>query len=162
IDPNQSLVHQLLGSSRLSQGNWKGSIPDFTTAIRLTPNSFDAYVGRGCARFFGKDFTGAAGDFEKGLELNSAATFLFPWRYLAWSEAKDREGAASQLSKALGAPEGPQDWTNHVCAYLLDKATEQELIAAAEASDARSKNERICEAHYFIGQRAASNGQTAA
>lgn len=160
IDPNQSLVHQLLGSNRLSQGNWKGAISDFSNAIRLTPNSVDLHAGRGYARFFGKEYTAAAGDFEKALELNPAAKFLFPWRCLAWTEAKHAAGAASQLSKALAAGATPE-WTTKVCEYLLDKLGEAELIEAANAEGVHPKSERLCEAHFFIGQRKESKGDVA-
>jgi len=41
-----------------------------------------------------------------------------------------------------------------VAGFLLDQTTEQELLAAAtESGTTREKNQRLCEAHFFIGQK---------
>lgn len=59
------------GIERYKQGDRQGAISDFTRAIRLNPNSAQAYYNRGVVRFKIKNhLTEAIADFSSAISLN--------------------------------------------------------------------------------------------
>ncbi|NJL42541.1 MAG: tetratricopeptide repeat protein [Pseudanabaena sp. SU_2_4] len=57
------------GISRLTLGDLKDAIEDFTKAIELKPDNAQAYTGRGRARVALSDKQGAIEDFQKSASL---------------------------------------------------------------------------------------------
>ena len=81
--------------------DYSGAIADYSKAIKLNPDDFQAYAGRGEARLEVRDFRGAIEDFSK-------VTGFFPHNPLAYikrGQAKsiinDHAGAIDDYSKVI-------------------------------------------------------------
>jgi lipoprotein NlpI len=155
LDPGTSvLARRLRAVARLSQGNAAAAITDFDAAVKASPQDAALYEERGFANYFRKDFAAALADYSKALKLRPQATYLLPWQVLAQTRAGQAAEARTLLATTLEGKNPPTGWTAVLCNFLLDKTSEQELLeAAAAAGNAREKNQHLCEAHFFAGQK---------
>ncbi|MBI3862198.1 MAG: tetratricopeptide repeat protein [Planctomycetia bacterium] len=145
---------RLRATARLAQGKAPEAITDLDTLIKSNPRDASAYEDRGFAQYFQKKFSAALADFTKAVELNPQAGHLVPWRALALARSGMTAEARALVEATLAAKTPPTGWIAKVCAYLLDQATEQELLdTAAAAPSAREKSRLACEARYFAGQK---------
>ena len=69
IDKTESEVLLENGKAKISSGNYRGAIDDFTKAIELDNTSISAYLERSKAKRELNDTIGADKDFEKGNRL---------------------------------------------------------------------------------------------
>lgn len=154
LDPaTQLLAYRLRAVARLSQGNAKDSMADYTAALRLSPQDATLHEERGCARFFAKDFGGAADDFAKALQMNPQLTRVLPWQALALARAgKSAESRAALDSAANAKPAAPA-WIVKLADCLADRISDDALLTAAGEFNAQEKGMRLCEARFFIGQK---------
>jgi tetratricopeptide (TPR) repeat protein len=154
LDPGTAnLARRLRGAARLAQGNVEASLADFAAAIKAAPQEAALYEERGFAQYFKKDFAAAAADFARARELQPQLTHLVPWQALAETRAGRTAEARPLLEAELSGKNAPAGWSGKICSFLLDQATDQELLEAAAEGTARDKNRHVCEAHFFIGQK---------
>src|SRR5262249_20602936 len=155
IDPGMSaLARRLRAVARLAQGNAAAAITDFDAAVKASPQDPALYEERAFANYFRKDFAAALADYSKALNLRPQATYLLPWQVLAQTRAGQAAEARTLLQTTLEGKNAPAGWTAVLCNFLLEKTSEQELLEAAAASgNAREKNQHLCEAHFFAGQK---------
>jgi len=148
----KTLALRLRGSARLAQGNAKGALADFSEALRANPEDGTIYEERALAHFFARNFTIAAADFAHAAKLNPQATHLVFWQALSVARAGQSGEARTLLTTAMAGKSPPTGWTAKIVGFLLDEASEEELLAAA-GSDSRLKNRQLSEARYFAGQK---------
>jgi tetratricopeptide (TPR) repeat protein len=154
IDPNQPLVYRLRGNARLSQGRVVAGLSDFTAAIKLAPNAAEGFEDRGFANFYAGKFTEAAADFGRAREFNSQRSYLAPWQALASWRANPGAAKTKSLVTELEGANALQGWPAHVARFLLDMVDDKALLAATDEQSSSSKTDRLCEAHFFRGQKA--------
>jgi tetratricopeptide (TPR) repeat protein len=68
------------GRSKLTNGNAKGAIPDFTRAIEADPNDDYAYSARGFAYGMLEKHKLAIRDLTKAIELEPRGSLTYHWR----------------------------------------------------------------------------------
>jgi tetratricopeptide (TPR) repeat protein len=154
LGPGQNvLAYRLRASARVAQGDAAAGVADLTQAIKVSPQEAVLYEERGFANFFVKNDSAASADFAKALQLNPQSTHLVPWQALVQARAGQTAQARAGLENALAAPTPPAEWTARLCRFLLDQASEQDLLEASAESSPREKTRHSCEAHYFAGQK---------
>jgi len=146
-------AQRLRGAARLAQGKAPAAIADFDAAIEASPQEAVLYEERGFANFFQKSFPLAVADFSKALELKPQSTYLIPWQALAKARAGQTAQARSLLETSLRGKTPATGWTAQICSFLLEQSSQQQLLDAADEASGSEKNQRLCEAHYFIGQQ---------
>jgi tetratricopeptide (TPR) repeat protein len=82
-------------------GDFQAAIENFTKAIELNPNFYEAFCERGIAKDYLKDYSGAIEDFSKAIELNPAYTFAYANRGLSKYHSNDIDGACLDWDKAI-------------------------------------------------------------
>ncbi len=82
------------GNERAAAGDHQGAIADFTEAIKLQPNYFEAYNNRGNVRFVIGDKQSALADFDRAMQLNPQPTA---------DDYKNRGGIRWSLGDKTGA-----------------------------------------------------------
>lgn len=158
LDPNNPMVYSLRATSLLSQGKAAEAVADFQRVIQFDPNSPVAKADLAFAKLFMKDLPGSAELFQQALTAEPNLRFLTPWKL--WVDTLLGKGDAAAVAKAsLEKPAAERDWTDQVLIYLANKQTDQELIAAVSKTEASLKVAELCEAYYFIGERARLAGQ---
>jgi len=71
VDKNE-MVYRLIkeGKKKSFDSDFKGAINDFTKVIEYSPNNYEAYYLRGCAKFGLNDAKGALTDIDYSIKLN--------------------------------------------------------------------------------------------
>ena len=105
---------------------------------RLDPDKREPYHNRGITNFYAGLLSQAAADLDRSI----------------WLDIVDaRSNRPSQFARA-----GPQlemtKWPAPVIRLYLGQVTPGEVLAAADNPDAATKQRRVCEANFFIGQMA--------
>lgn len=158
LDPKLDFVYRFRGNARAAQGNVDGALQDFDTAVRLDADNIAVLEDRGFSRYFKKDYAGAAADFDKVLSRDPQAFRLAQWLYVALLRGGKAQDAAQLFDSRLKGKVPVNTWNATMCAYLQDRSTEQQLLKAAQDKDAKYQASKLCEAHFFIGQKKAAIG----
>ncbi len=84
--------------------------------------------------------------------LRAAERPLYVWLARAW--LKETDAATAELAAILDGKKLPlEEWTAKIAAFLVGRATEEELFKAAETADEKTTKERRCEAFCFAAEK---------
>lgn len=89
------------GLKNFELGNYNSSIEDFTKAIQLEPQNYDAYVLRGNTKRSLKDYDGSIKDYTKAIELDPNSYKGYLNRGISKYELKDYNGSIDDCTKAI-------------------------------------------------------------
>ncbi len=135
----------------LAKGEYERSIAGYTQAIGVEPKAAWYYFGRGRANFY-------AGFKDKALADLVQASALAPTRayYPLWIEIfAQRNNAPSGLAEASSKVDLTV-WPAPVVKYFLGQISFEDLLAAADDSNALKKKGRVCETNFYAGELALS------
>jgi lipoprotein NlpI len=151
LDPQYAAAYYNLGHVQYFKGNLDGALDGINQALRLNPNFPYSYYIRGLVRHAQGHRAEATSDFQKsfGLGFPDAAF----WVWISETEGGQRGLARKDLSDALGKPDlfKPDDWASDVGNFLLEKISQDQLMAKAKTSDDAESNRRLCEAWFYAG-----------
>lgn len=154
IDSSQPLVFSLRGTARLSQGNTKGAIEDYNQVLQADPKSPVAHGDLGFAKFFAEDYVAAAAEFNQALSIDEKAVrHLLPWRFWSQVRAGQATSVDGVVAEILRKPADNRDWVDDLLVFLAGKSTEQDVVNAADDTDANLKKAQLCEAFFFCGEK---------
>jgi len=148
LDPKYTLAYYNRGHVKYFKGDLEGTLADLNQAILLEPNHNLSYFIRGLTRRAKNDREGAATDFQQ------SATNGFPdaalWLWIVETKSGEQGVARSDLSNYLGKPQlfKPDSWPLQVGNFLLEKMTQDELLAQAKAT---GDPDHISEAWFYGG-----------
>lgn len=160
--PNQPTVHVLRGSARLAQGKLDAARQDFARAIELSPDDAEAHASLGFASYFSDDFPEARASFDKAVSLNAQMHHLAPWRYLTLLRLDMVDEAARLASERAPQAGTEPEWSDRLLAFLSGSIDQDSLLEQVDAADPELEKSQPCEAHYFIAERAAIDGDAEA
>jgi tetratricopeptide (TPR) repeat protein len=89
------------GFGKYKLQNYTGAIEDYTKAIGVDPDYYEAYLVRGFTKEIIQDYTGALEDYSKALQLKPDYSEAYLGRSLVRDQVSDFKGALSDLNKAL-------------------------------------------------------------
>ena len=127
---------------------------DFSEAIALHGDQTTlSWHNRGIVKYLLGDFTESAEDFSKFLTVPQSNQSPYPylWRYLAQSRA----GVAGIIELTKEADRlAKLPWPGAVVTFILGKIEEDELLTQAAQADGLEAQERLCDAYFFLGEKA--------
>lgn len=151
LDSKYAPAYYNLGHVYYFRGDMDGAIEQLTQALSLQPDFALSYFIRGLARHAHGQLTEAQSDFQKSAGLNLPdATY---WLWIAQVENGQRGLANQNLTDALAKPEifKPDDWPAQIAQFLLEKITDDQLLAAASQGDPADTKDQLCAAWFYIG-----------
>lgn len=89
------------GEAHLKNGKYDNAIADYTEAIRLNPNSVDAYIERGIAYRTKRISDKALADFTEAIRLNPNSVDAHVHRGIAYHIKEDYGQAIADLTEAI-------------------------------------------------------------
>ena len=94
-----------------------GAISDFTKAIQINPQFFEAYGNRGFSKDKIGDSRGAIADYTKAIKINPKDEIAYSNRGLTKKSQGDMKGACSDWKKAtgLGTNTNAAQWFSQEC-----------------------------------------------
>ncbi|MEI2583560.1 tetratricopeptide repeat protein [Scytonema sp. PRP1] len=81
------------GKKKSGNGQYLGAVKDYNQAIQIDPNYTDAYIGRGDAHYFLKDYEAAIEDYTQVIRLVPDLADAYMIRAIARCELRDKQGA---------------------------------------------------------------------
>jgi hypothetical protein len=89
------------GAAKQAKFDFNGAIADYSKAIELKPDYFEAFNRRGQAKLSKGDVDGAIADYTKAIELKPDDARAYSLRGMAKSSRKDMDGAIADYTKAI-------------------------------------------------------------
>jgi lipoprotein NlpI len=89
------------GDAKRAKGDFNGAITDYSKAIELKPDDYDAYNNRGIAKLDKRDFDGAVADCTKAIDLKPDLAIAYNNRGIAKTDKGDFDGAIADCTKAI-------------------------------------------------------------
>lgn len=126
---------------------------DFEQALRLHFDYVPALMGRGNVRHLTGDLDGAIADFSEVVEREPANTEAV----LLLDALERRKGQPSRLAK-VAAELDKTEWQASLVRLYLGETTPDAVLTAISDADPRVRNDRACEAGFFIGELALGRG----
>ncbi len=143
------------GGLNIRAGRYDAAIKDFTQLLTLDPKAAAAAYNRGRAHYSKDDFKNAAEDFALALKLRADNPYAALRLYLAQSHLGNADEAVLELGIARLDPE---IWPRPLMELFAGTGTDRALLAGINALPQRQRVNVLCEAQYYLGERALLNG----
>ena len=161
LNPQQAFVYNLRGLAKLALGDLTGAIQDQRAAVEMNPKDAVARGDLGFLLLFANDFAAAIPEFDAALAIDPQFRHLNPWKIVALKRLGKTDDLKAQFGESLKKDPKQRDWVDHLVAYLLDAESEADLLAATADPKDPLKNDKMCEAEYFIAVTKEAGGKPA-
>ena len=104
-ESEQSKDQPQSGTTEPSEAEPKKAIVDFTEAIRLNPDSAEAYVNRGVTYAKKKEYDKAIADYTEAIRFKPDDAKAYVNRSLAYNKKGDKAKVSADRSKAKELPD---------------------------------------------------------
>lgn len=156
-DDQESLLDR--GGLNIRDGRFDAAIQDFSTLLKLDPKAAAAAYNRGRAYYAKSAFKEAAADFALALKLRPQNPYAALRLHLAQSHLGGADNAV--LTKGIDTLD-PEVWPRPLLELFTGTGTDAGLINGIERLPAKQRTDVLCEAQYYLGERARLKGDTAA
>jgi lipoprotein NlpI len=152
LDPKLALAYNHRGAAHLHQRDYEHAIADFSEAIRLDAQP-DYIFNRGIANLYAGSSAMALADLTQAGTLDPKSAFTALWLDIA----RKHSDLPSQLAEAAKQIDMTK-WPAPVIRLYLGQLTPESVLGEADDPDPKTKNEQVCEANFFSGERALQHG----
>jgi len=143
------------GGLNIRAGRYDAGIGDFSQLLKLDPKAAAAAYNRGRAYYAKQDFKSAAEDFALALKLRPNNPYAALRLYLA--QARQGQGDAAVLKTSIDALQ-PSNWPRPLLELFAGTGTDAALLAGIDQLPPKFRLDTLCEAQYYLGERALLNG----
>lgn len=165
LRPDFAEAYNQLGVQFTLMGQFDDAFDSLDSAIELAPQADFPLLNRGVALHYAGLHQQATADLQRYYRRDPADPYRVIWLYLVERDL-NAEAAASKLHNlALHARPG---WGRTLIDYLDGQISARQLLTMADLDqeirdgDPSSRDERLCEAYFYIGQKALFSGDKAA
>ena len=159
IAPNDQESLMDRGGLNIRAGRFDAAVADFGKLLDLDPKAAAAAYNRGRAHYAKGDFRHAADDFALSLKLRPQNPYASLRLHLAQSHLGSADKAV--LTKGIGTLD-PEVWPRPLLELFAGTGTDAGLINGINQLPAKQRANVLCEAQYYLGERARLTGDTAA
>ena len=159
----KAIAYKLRGVAYDEKGLYDKAIEDYNKAIELAPNHVNAYNNRGRLYYFKGLYDKSLNDFKKSIELNPQDTYAYLWNIIVSSKISENkyEKSLNELKNYLLSAK--DEWIKTVAKYYCGYISKEKVLEEAEKGrDEKERNERFCEAYYYIGEMELIKGRKTA
>lgn len=156
LDPTDPDAYNHRGLSKSFMNDSDGAIADYTRALELDPRHAEACSNRAHAHYTKRNWMEALADFQLSCKLNKDdQEYPRVYIWLIQSRQSDPQAANEKLEAFLNRRKkaGLDEWFSKLTDYLLGKASQASLLAAAKSSDEEIESDQLCEAWYYSGMK---------
>lgn len=159
IVPNDQEGLMDRGGLNIRAGRFDAAILDFGKLLELDPKAAAAAYNRGRAYYAKGDFKRAGADFGLTLKLRPQN----PYAALRLHLVQVNLGSVDKAVLAKGIDTlDPEVWPRPLLELFAGTGTDAALINGIEQLPAKQRTDVLCEAQYYLGERARLTGDTAA
>ena len=149
LEPRFSLAYAGRGNAYSRKGSFDLAIDDLDAAIRFRPYDRVPLTIRGHVKFLQGDFAGAESDYRLALKIGEPTFDAIVWLHMAWKrmgKGMPREFRIYARKTELG------HWPGPIVKFFNERMTEDEVLKEAEAGPEATRQDRQCEAWFYLGE----------
>ena len=121
---NRAATYVNRGVLRMRAGKYDQALADYNDAIGLEPELGAAYLNKGAALIYQKDFQGAIAPLDRAIALESADLFAAHYnRAIARENTGDVPGAYADFQKSLALKPGWDLAMNQLSRFTVEEAS---------------------------------------
>ena len=147
-DEDRAVAFNNRGNAHVGRGDFARAIADYNESAKLDPDYVWAFANRGRAYLFTGALDKARADFEQAVKLDPSSTYSNLWLEVI----NRRSNAPSEFKETVSKLDMTQ-WPAPVLRVYLGERTPDQAVA-----DAKGSPDRVCEAHFYSGELALSQG----
>ena len=155
LNPKELRAHLDVASAQQRRGNTEPALASLDEALQLDPHSAWLYFSRGVVRLGADMLPGAVEDFNRSSELNPKRLYTRLWLEIA----RKRNGQPGQLAESAGQLDMGK-WPAPLIRLFLGDETLDAVLVAADDPGVTKKKGQICEANFYAGELALTQGAT--
>lgn len=142
------------GGLNIRAGKYDAAIADFSALLKLEPQSAAAAYNRGRAHHAKSDYKAAAADFALALKLRSDNPYAALRHYLAEGHITGQLSSQDAALKKAAEKLEPEVWPRPLLELFLGTGTPEALLAGINEVPEKQRPPVLCEANYYLGERA--------
>lgn len=140
--------------------DYQRAIQDFNQTIQLSPKDDYAYANRGIAQFLSGDFAAAESDFAESQRLAPKPVRPYPAleRILARLRGAKEKGIKPDANAVKFEGDLTQ-WPGPIVGFYMGVTSREAVLQVADAGFQRGQKWKLCQAYFFLGERALIDGK---
>lgn len=150
------------GGLNIRSGRFDAAVADFSTLLKLEPKSAAAAYNRGRANYAAGEFKSAATDFALALKLRADNPYAALRAHLAAARQAGKFPKEDAVLRAAADKLEPEVWPRPLLELFLGQGDAAALLAGIAQIPANLRAPVLCEANYYLGQRALIEGDAVA
>lgn len=151
-DDRDALVDR--GGLNIRAGRYDAAAQDFSALLKLAPDAAAAAYNRGRAYYAKGDFKAAAADFALTSKLRADNPYAALRRYLAQGRINKQLSTEDAALQKAADKLAPEVWPRPLLELFLGTGTPEALLAGIEQVPEKQRPPVLCEANYYLGERA--------
>lgn len=142
------------GGLNIRAGRYGPAVKDFSALLKLEPKSAAAAYNRGRAHYAAGEFKAAAADFALTLKLRTNNPYAALRRHLSEGHVAGKPPKDDAALKAAAEKLLPEVWPRPLLELFMGTGTPEALLAGINQVPAQLRQPVLCEANYYLGERA--------
>lgn len=138
--------------------DYKRAIQDLNQAIQLSQKDDYAYANRGIAKFLSGDFADAESDFSMSQHLAPKPVRDYPALNRILARLRDAKEKGVQPDLNAVKFEDLKQWPGPIASYYFGLISQEAVLQAANVRFERERKWKLCQAYFFLGERALIDG----
>jgi lipoprotein NlpI len=156
LNPKYAAAIYNRGIAYENKGAYDRAIQDYDQAIALNSSDASAFFRRGLAQFYLGRNELAQKDFAVAVQLRPKDAYTNIWSYV--TQARAGNTGSSELQKNAAALDLKQ-WPGKIIELYLGTAELESVLAAAKNPDSATEKNQLCEAYFYLAERALIGGK---
>ena len=137
----------------LAKGNKERALAELDQTMPIKPRNESFYCYRGRLYWQTASFTKSLADLDQTVQLNPKAIYPVLWREIV-ARRGDQPSRLSEAVEQLNMTKWPAPIVN----LFLGTMTPEQVLSAADDPNPAKKTAQVCEANFYIGERALQSG----
>ncbi len=158
LNPRYGAAYRNRGTARIHEGRLRGALADLDAAVDSVNYDPASRILRGIARYLSGDYDAAIPDLSAALIQAYPYPQAVLWIYLA-GRRSGRDGKEDLAENAEAMSAGA--WPDALIEAFLGERSHQAVLEAAEHPRDDIRRRRLTQAHFYLGELANVNGDTA-
>jgi len=161
LNPEFANAYNNRGSTYRAKGQYDQAIADYTMAIKLNPKFSQAYRTRGSTYRAKGQYDQAIADYNKVIDLNQKDDYAYLGLLITTWLSKGKDSGAIKRFHQDVASNPSDEWVRTISRYYLGigGVNEKSVLEEAKKSrDDKERQERLCEAYFYLGAKRLAEG----
>lgn len=153
LNPKDKEAISNRGNAYRTKGDFGRAIADYDQLVQLDGKDARAYFHRARLYWQIASFTKSLTDLDQSIQLNPKDAYPVVWREIV-AKRSDQPSRLSEAVKQLDAAK----WLAPIVNLFLGTMAPEQVLGAADDTNPAKKKAQVCEANFYVAERALQSG----